>query len=167
VRRGRGRVRRQPLEGRAIARVTPAGKAEVWVNLPAKSVGNGIVFNKAGAMFVADHTGHNVLPIDPKTMAVTVFAHEPAMNQPNDLAIAADGTLYASDPSWAKGTGRGATGLRSRSEPGRHRRPVAEIVAAALRDAFGCVCGHGPSPQSAAPVAERPGYLATTRSEHR
>jgi gluconolactonase len=89
-----------------IARVTPAGKTEVWVNLPAGSVGNGIVFDKAGTMFVADYTKHNVLKIDPKTKAVTVFAHEPAMNQPNDLAIAADGTLYASDPSWAKGTGQ-------------------------------------------------------------
>ncbi len=89
-----------------IARVTPAGKAEVWVNLPTGSVGNGIVFDRAGTMFVADYTKHNVLKIDPKTKAVTVFAHEPAMNQPNDLAIAADGTLYVSDPSWAKGTGQ-------------------------------------------------------------
>jgi sugar lactone lactonase YvrE len=28
------------------------------------------------------------------------------MNQPNDLAIAADGTLFASDPDWKKGTGQ-------------------------------------------------------------
>lgn len=28
------------------------------------------------------------------------------MSQPNDLAIAPDDTLYASDPDWAKGTGR-------------------------------------------------------------
>jgi sugar lactone lactonase YvrE len=28
------------------------------------------------------------------------------MTQPNDLAIAPDGTLYASDPDWAKGTGQ-------------------------------------------------------------
>jgi sugar lactone lactonase YvrE len=37
---------------------------------------------------------------------VTVFAHDDRMNQPNDLAIAPDGTLYASDPSWKKGTGQ-------------------------------------------------------------
>src|ERR1019366_981978 len=30
----------------------------------------------------------------------------PKMNQPNDLAIAPDGTLYASDPNWDKGTGQ-------------------------------------------------------------
>jgi sugar lactone lactonase YvrE len=28
------------------------------------------------------------------------------MNQPNDLAIAPDGTLYASDPDWAKNAGQ-------------------------------------------------------------
>jgi sugar lactone lactonase YvrE len=35
-----------------------------------------------------------------------VFAHNDAMNQPNDLAIALDGTLYASDPNWKAGTGQ-------------------------------------------------------------
>lgn len=28
------------------------------------------------------------------------------MNQPNDLAIMADGTLFASDPNWPKETGQ-------------------------------------------------------------
>jgi sugar lactone lactonase YvrE len=89
-----------------IARVTPDGKCEVFVELPGKSVGNGIVFDRQGMMYVADYVGHNVLRIDPKTKKVRVFAHEPAMNQPNDLAIAADGTLYASDPNWGKSTGQ-------------------------------------------------------------
>jgi len=57
-------------------------------------------------MYVADYTGHNVLRIDMQTKAITVFAHEPKMNQPNDLAIAADGTLYASDPDWKMKTGQ-------------------------------------------------------------
>jgi sugar lactone lactonase YvrE len=89
-----------------IGRVTPDGKGETWVNLPDKSVGNGIVFDRAGFMYVADYTNHNVLKIDPKTRAISVFAHSDKMNQPNDLAIAADGTLYASDPNWAKKTGQ-------------------------------------------------------------
>ena len=38
--------------------------------------------------------------IDPATREITVFAHNDRMNQPNDLAIAPDGTLYASDPNW-------------------------------------------------------------------
>lgn len=89
-----------------IGRVRPDGKAEVWVTLPGKSIGNGIVFDRQGTMYVADYVGHNVLKIDPVSRKVSVFAHEPRMNQPNDLAIAPDGTLYASDPSWAKGTGQ-------------------------------------------------------------
>ena len=89
-----------------IGKVAPDGKAEVFLTLPGKSTGNGIVFDKAGMMYVADYVGHNVLQIDPKTKKVTVFAHEPKMSQPNDLAIAADGTLYASDPNWEKGTGQ-------------------------------------------------------------
>ncbi|MCS6852204.1 MAG: SMP-30/gluconolactonase/LRE family protein [Gemmataceae bacterium] len=89
-----------------IARVTPEGKIELFVELPRGSAGNGIVFDRDGIMFVADYTGHNVLRIDPKTRAVQVFAHEPKMSQPNDLAIAPDGTLYASDPDWKASTGR-------------------------------------------------------------
>jgi sugar lactone lactonase YvrE len=86
--------------------VTPDGKGEVWVTLPGKSVGNGIVFDRKGLMYVADYVGHNVLRIDPKTKEITTFAHNDKMNQPNDLTIAPDETLYASDPNWGKGTGQ-------------------------------------------------------------
>lgn len=89
-----------------IGKVTPEGRGEVWLTLPGKSTGNGIVFDRQGTMYVADYVGHNVLTIDPKTRQVRVFAHEPRMSQPNDLAITADGSLYASDPDWSKGSGR-------------------------------------------------------------
>ena len=89
-----------------IGRTTPDGKTEIFVTLPGTSVGNGIVFDRAGTMFVADYTGHNVLRIDPETRQIEVFAHNPEMNQPNDLAQGPDGTLYASDPNWKEGTGQ-------------------------------------------------------------
>lgn len=89
-----------------IGKVTPDGKGEVFVELPNKSCGNGIVFDKKGMMYVADYANHNVLLIDPKTKKVTVFAHEDKMHQPNDLAIAPDDTIYASDPDWGKSTGQ-------------------------------------------------------------
>lgn len=89
-----------------IGKVAPDGKGEIFVELPNKSVGNGIVFDRKGLMYVADYVNHNVLRIDPQTKAITVFAHEAKMNQPNDLAIAPDGTLYASDPNWGKNTGQ-------------------------------------------------------------
>ena len=83
-----------------IGRITPTGKSEVFVTLPDKSIGNGIRFDRAGKMYVADYTGHNVLRIDLSRRKIEVFAHEPRMNQPNDLAIAPNGTLFASDPNW-------------------------------------------------------------------
>ena len=89
-----------------IGRVAPDGRGEVFAVLPEGSVGNGLRFDKSGVLYVADYTGHNILVVDPATKAVRVFAHEPAMNQPNDLAMAPDGTLYASDPAWPAGTGQ-------------------------------------------------------------
>jgi len=89
-----------------IGKVAPGGQAELFVTLPAGSTGNGIRFGRDGTMYVADYTGHNILRIDMETRAIRVFAHEPRMSQPNDLAIAPDGTLYASDPSWKDKTGQ-------------------------------------------------------------
>ena len=89
-----------------IGRITPDGKGRVFVELPGPSTGNGIVFDRAGTMFVADYVGHNVLRIDPKSRTIEVLAHEDRMNQPNDLAICPDGTLFASDPNWKNGTGQ-------------------------------------------------------------
>ncbi len=89
-----------------IGIVTPAGKGKVFVKLPDTSVGNGIRFDRAGVMFVADYVNHNVLRIDPATRKISVLAHQADMNQPNDLAIDAEGTLYASDPNWTDGTGQ-------------------------------------------------------------
>jgi gluconolactonase len=89
-----------------IGKVTPAGHGEVFVELPDGSIGNGIVFDRAGMMYVADYVKHNVLRIDPRTRAVSVFAHEDGMSQPNDLAIGPDETIYASDPNWKESTGQ-------------------------------------------------------------
>ena len=56
-------------------------------------------------MFVADYTGHNVLMIDVDSRKISVFAHESAMAQPNDLAIMSNDIIFASDPDWKNGTG--------------------------------------------------------------
>ena len=89
-----------------IGQVTDRGAAKLFVNLPTGSTGNGIRFSRQGEMFVADYTGHNILRVDIKTKKITVLAHEEKMNQPNDLTISPDGTLYASDPNWGAGTGQ-------------------------------------------------------------
>ena len=89
-----------------IGKVTPEGTASVFVELPTGSIGNGIRFNSEGFMFIADYTNHNVLKVDMTTREISVHAHEPTMNQPNDLAIGANDMLYASDPNWGASTGQ-------------------------------------------------------------
>ena len=89
-----------------IGKVTPDGEASVFVELPTGSIGNGIRFNSEGLMFIADYTNHNVLKVDMETRKISVHAHEPTMNQPNDLAIGANDIIYASDPNWGASTGQ-------------------------------------------------------------
>ena len=89
-----------------IGKVTPDGTASVFVELPTGSIGNGIRFDSEGFMYIADYTNHNVLKVDMDTRDISVHAHEPTMNQPNDLAIGANDILYASDPNWAETTGQ-------------------------------------------------------------
>ncbi len=89
-----------------IGKVSPDGTATVFIELPDGSIGNGIRFNSEGSMFIADYTNHNVLKVDMLTRDISVHAHEPTMNQPNDLAIGANDILYASDPNWGESTGQ-------------------------------------------------------------
>ena len=89
-----------------IGKVTPDGTASVFVELPTGSIGNGIRFDSEGFMYIADYTNHNVLKVDMDTRDISVHAHEPTMNQPNDIAIGANDIIYASDPNWAETTGQ-------------------------------------------------------------
>ena len=88
-----------------IGKVSPCGEASIFIKMPKGSTANGIRFSSNEEMFLADYTGHNVLKSDAKGN-VSVFAHNSSMNQPNDLAIMDNNTLFASDPNWAKGTGQ-------------------------------------------------------------
>ncbi len=88
-----------------IGIVSREGKSSLFVELPEGSIGNGIRLDNKGNMFVADYTGHNVLKIDVLSKSIDVYVHGDSMNQPNDLAISSNGTLYASDPNWKEATG--------------------------------------------------------------
>jgi gluconolactonase len=89
-----------------IGRITKDGEHELFCELPPGSTGNGMVFDIHGEMYVADYVGHNVYKFDMHTKKFTVHAHEPSMNQPNDLAIMQNGILFASDPKWSDNTGQ-------------------------------------------------------------
>ena len=89
-----------------IGKVMPDGTCSFFLKLPAGSIGNGIRFNSHGHMLVADYTNHRILKIDMTTKRISIFAHEPRMNQPNDIAIDKKDRLYASDPNWSDNTGK-------------------------------------------------------------
>lgn len=89
-----------------VGKMTPDGKATVFIELPKGSTGNGIRFDSHGNMLIADYTGHNIIKVNMTTKEQTVFAHEPSMSQPNDIAIDNKDRLYASDPNWKAGTGK-------------------------------------------------------------
>ncbi|MFC3031576.1 SMP-30/gluconolactonase/LRE family protein [Pseudoalteromonas fenneropenaei] len=88
-----------------IGVVSEQNQASLYVTLPVGSTGNGIRFNRSNEMFIADYSGHNVLKVDSQAK-VSVYAHQPTMNQPNDLAIMDNGILFASDPNWQHSTGK-------------------------------------------------------------
>jgi len=89
-----------------IGIVDMQGNVSLFLTLANGSVGNGIRFDKDDTMYIADYVNHNVLVVAKDATEVSVYAHHPELNQPNDLAIAPDGTLYASDPNWKESTGK-------------------------------------------------------------
>ena len=91
--------------GKHLAGTMITGIGSVFLELPNNSIGNGIRFNSKGDMFVADYINHNILKIEMTEKKLSVYANEPLMSQPNDIAIDSKDRLYASDPNWAAGTG--------------------------------------------------------------
>lgn len=90
-----------------IGRIRPGStQSEVFAPLPPGSIGSGARFDRDGRMYVADFKQHNIFVFEPGATTPRVYFHSDAFHQPNDLAIAADGTLYASDPDFNGGKGR-------------------------------------------------------------
>ena len=89
-----------------IGHVKPDGSVELFVTLPDGSTANSIQFDSKGNMYLADFTGHNVLKVDMKTREVSVYVHNDAFNQPNDLCINRRDQIFASDPNWSNSSGK-------------------------------------------------------------
>jgi sugar lactone lactonase YvrE len=80
----------------------PAGasRSELFATLPEGSISSAIRFDRDGRMFVADYKKHNIFLVGADGSTIETYFHSDDFNQPNDMAIAADGTIYASDPNW-------------------------------------------------------------------
>jgi sugar lactone lactonase YvrE len=90
-----------------IGRLKPrAAASELFLTLPEGSIGNSIRFARDGRMFVADYKKHNIFVAAPGSTTVSTYFHSDQFNQPNDITIADDGTIYASDPNWKRRDGR-------------------------------------------------------------
>jgi sugar lactone lactonase YvrE len=83
-----------------------ASQSELFGVLPEGSVGVTIRFDREGRMFVADYKKHNIFLVSPDGKDVKTYFHSDDFNQPNDLTVAADGTIYASDPHWKQHDGQ-------------------------------------------------------------
>ena len=103
-----------------IGKLIPgATQSELFATLPAGSIGNGARFDRDGRMYVADWKNHNVFVFERGQTVPRVYFHadgcsqggpSPCFNQPNDLAVTSDGTLYASDPMFSSPSHPRSTG---------------------------------------------------------
>ncbi|CCE03274.1 SMP-30/gluconolactonase/LRE family protein [Bradyrhizobium sp. STM 3809] len=90
-----------------IGRLVPdATSSERFTDLPDGSIGNAIRIDAAGTMFIADYKKHNIFAVAPGTTAPQIIFHADEMSQPNDITLARDGAIYASDPAFKARSGR-------------------------------------------------------------
>jgi sugar lactone lactonase YvrE len=83
-----------------------ASQSELFAVLPEGGIGNAIRFDREGRMFVADYRKHNIFLVSPDGKDVETYFHSDDFNQPNDMTIATDGTIYTSDPHWKRHDGQ-------------------------------------------------------------
>jgi sugar lactone lactonase YvrE len=90
-----------------VGKLVPgATQSELFAELPAGSIGVSIRFDRDGRMFLADYKNHNVFMFERGEATPRVYFRSDRFNQPNDMAIATDGTIYASDPHWRRRDGQ-------------------------------------------------------------
>jgi len=83
-----------------------ASQSELFAVLPEGSVGNAIRFDREGHMFVADYKKHTIFVVGRDGKDLETYFHSDDFNQPNDMTVATDGTIYASDPNWKRHDGQ-------------------------------------------------------------
>ena len=137
-----------------IGKLIPgATQSELFATLPAGSIGNGARFDRDGRMYVADFKNHNVFVFERGQTVPRVYFHadgctaggpSPCFNEPNDLAVASDGTLYASDPNFQHGKGQIWRITRGPDGNGR-----GEVMSSSERQKMGLTNGLDLSPDGA------------------
>jgi sugar lactone lactonase YvrE len=90
------------LNSGSIAVASNDGNFTEWFTLPDSGKTSSVRINAKNQMFVSDYKNHRIYRIEIATKKYEIYFEEQTLNQPNDMAIAQDGTIYFSDPSWSK-----------------------------------------------------------------
>jgi signal peptidase len=108
--------------------ILPAGAtaSKLYLTLPQGSIANSIRFDRDGRMFIADYRKHTIFAAEPGSSELKTYFHSDDFNQPNDMTIAADGTIYASDPNFKRRSGQVWRIRRGADGNGIGERMVAE-----------------------------------------
>lgn len=88
------------IDGNTIYRYVPGGGAPTALVAPSDR-SNGLAVDGAGALLAAHHASRDVTRRAGAGVDVVVDAYQGlALNSPNDLVVAADGTIYFTDPPY-------------------------------------------------------------------
>lgn len=85
-----------------IWRWQPGTEAELWLD-DTLAGSNGLAVDADGQLVMARHLDGSITRVNPATKARAIVSdgfNNKRFNSPNDLTIAADGTLYFTDPDW-------------------------------------------------------------------
>lgn len=113
-----------------IGKLTPDGQLTIFTTAPAGGRLNGLQIDSRGDLIAADYVNHAIYRVDLRTgeflESLTNDWAGPQFHQPNDLGIAADDTIYFTDPDWHSPTGGRVFMIRR----GAHRKT--SVVAGGL-----------------------------------
>ena len=117
-----------------IRRFTPPDR---WETVVEDSGSNGLALDTEGRLIAATHDRKQVARVDladgTRTPLVSTFDGAP-FNSPNDLVMAADGTLYFTDPDYQR---KAAPGGQPLTRVYRHHEGVTTVVDDSLRNPNG------------------------------
>lgn len=117
-----------------IRRFTPP---DGWETVVEDSGSNGLALDTEGRLIAATHDRKQVARVDladgSRTALVSMFDGAP-FNSPNDLVMAADGTLFFTDPDYQR---KAAPGGQPRTRVYRHRDGSTTVVDDRLRNPNG------------------------------
>lgn len=124
-------------EGRFPSRIRRFTPPDRWETVLADSGSNGLALDRDGELIAATHDRKQVarirLPDGQRTPLVSAYEGQP-FNSPNDLVMAADGSLYFTDPDYQRDA---APGGQPRTRVYRHADGATTVVEDALRNPNG------------------------------